>query len=50
MASGFEVAVYNWEWERAIFMGYQVWKEVERNQGGKVELDLDKRTLRYVGL
>lgn len=51
MASSFEVAVCTTgEWERAIFMGYQVWKEVERNQGGKVELDLDKRTIRYVGL
>lgn len=51
MASSFEVAVCTTgEWERAIFMGYQVWKEVEKNQGGKVELDLDKRTIRYLGL
>lgn len=51
MASSFEVTVCTTgEWERAIFMGYQVWKEVEKNQGGKVELDLDKRTIRYLGM
>jgi NTP pyrophosphatase (non-canonical NTP hydrolase) len=51
MASSFEVAVCTTgEWERAIFMGYQVWKEVEKNQGGKVELDLDKRSIRYLGM
>lgn len=50
MASGFEAAVCTTgEWERAIFMGYKVWKEVQSNQGGKVELDLDKRTIRYLG-
>lgn len=51
MASSFEVAVCTTgEWERAIFMGYTVWKEVEKNQGGKVELDLDKRTIHYIGM
>lgn len=51
MSSSFEVALCTTgEWERAILMGYEVWKEVEKNQGGKVELDLDKRTIRYVGL
>ena len=51
MASSFEVAVCTTgEWERAIFMGYQVWKEVQKNQGGKVELDLDKRIIRYLGM
>lgn len=51
MASNFEVAVCTTgEWERAILMGYDVWKKVEANQGGKVELDLDKRTIRYIGM
>lgn len=51
MASSFEVAVCTTgEWERVIFMGYQVRKEVEKNQGGKVELDLDGRSIRYLGM
>jgi NTP pyrophosphatase (non-canonical NTP hydrolase) len=51
MTSSFEVSVCTTgEWERAILMGYEVWKQVEQNQGGKVELDLDKRTIRYVGM
>ena len=51
MASSFEVTVCTTgEWERAIFMGYEVWKQVEANQGGKVELDLDKRTIKYLGM
>lgn len=51
MTSSFEVAVCTTgEWERAILMGYEVWKQVEQNQGGKVELDLDKRTITYLGM
>lgn len=51
MTTRFEVAVCTTgEWERAILMGYEVWKQVEENQGGKVELDLDKRTIRYLGM
>jgi NTP pyrophosphatase (non-canonical NTP hydrolase) len=51
MASNFEAAVCTTgEWERAIFQGYNVWKQVEKNQGGKVELDLDNRTIKYLGM
>lgn len=51
MTAKFEVAVCTTgEWERAILLGYQVWQEVEKNQGGKVELDLDGRTIRYLGM
>ena len=51
MTSSFEVSVCTTgEWERAILQGYQVWKQVEQNQGGKVELDLDKRTITYLGM
>lgn len=51
MTSKFEVSVCTTgEWEQAILMGYKVWKEVEKNQGGKIELDLDSRTIRYIGM
>lgn len=51
MTSSFEVSVCTTgEWERAILQGYRVWKQVEQNQGGKVELDLDKRTITYLGM
>jgi hypothetical protein len=51
MTARFEVSVCTTgEWERAILMGYETWKQVEHNQGGKVELDLDKRTIKYLGM
>ncbi len=51
MSARFEVAVCTTgEWERAILLGYQVWKQVEKNQGGKVELDLDHRAIKYLGM
>ena len=50
MTSSFEVAVCTTgEWERAILMGYETWKQVEDNQGGKVSLDLDKAAIRFLG-
>jgi NTP pyrophosphatase (non-canonical NTP hydrolase) len=50
MTSKFEVSrCSTGEWERAIIMGYCVWQEVEANQGGRVEVDLDKRSIRYIG-
>ena len=51
MVSSFEVAVCTTgEWEQTILMGYEVWKQVQENQGGRVELDLDARTIRYLGM
>ncbi len=50
MTAKLEVAVCTTgEWERAILLGYKVWQEVEQNQGGKVELDLDRRRIAYLG-
>lgn len=47
----FEVGVCTTgEWERAILLGYQVWRQVEENQGGKVRVDLDARSIEYVGM
>lgn len=47
----FEVGVCTTgEWERAILLGYQVWRQVEENQGGKVRVDLDRRLIEYVGM
>lgn len=33
------------EWERAILGGFEAWRIVEKNQGGWVRADLDKRTI-----
>jgi hypothetical protein len=37
------------EWEAAILMGYRVWKELERSQGGRVEVNFDHRRIRFLG-
>jgi NTP pyrophosphatase (non-canonical NTP hydrolase) len=51
MTGKFEVRVCTTgEWERAILMGYRVWQAVEENQGGKVGLDLDARSIKYLGM
>ena len=50
MTASFEAAVCTTgEWERAILMGYDTWKRVEKNRGGKVSLDLDRATIRFLG-
>lgn len=36
------------EWEAAILMVYPVWKEVVRNRGGAVKLDLTTRSLHFI--
>jgi NTP pyrophosphatase (non-canonical NTP hydrolase) len=36
-------------WEQAILQAYSVWRELERNRGGRVALDLDHRTISYLG-
>lgn len=47
----FEVGVCTTgEWERAILLGYEVWRQVEENQGGKVRVDLDARSIEYLGM
>ncbi|MEQ8755017.1 MAG: nucleoside triphosphate pyrophosphohydrolase family protein [Coleofasciculus sp. G1-WW12-02] len=34
-------------WEKAILNGYEVWRQVEKNRGGKVVVDLDERSIIY---
>jgi hypothetical protein len=49
MTSSFEASVCTTgEWERAILSGYEIWKQLQKNQGGKVALDLDRATITYV--
>lgn len=50
LTTNFEVSVCTTgEWEAAIRMGYSVWKEVQANRGGRVEVDLERRSIRYLG-
>jgi NTP pyrophosphatase (non-canonical NTP hydrolase) len=35
------------DWERAILDGYTVWRDVRRNRGGWIELDLERRSISY---
>ena len=50
LTAKFEVSVCTaGEWEAAILMGYGVWKEVAAARGGKVEVDLDNRRIRFMG-
>jgi hypothetical protein len=47
MARHLEVsACTSGEWEAAIIRGFKVWREVKKNRGGTVDVDLDKRTIK----
>jgi len=35
-------------WEKAILQGYQVYRELKENNGGKVFIDANKRTIKYL--
>lgn len=35
------------DWEKAILSGYEVWRQVEKNRGGKVVVDLAERSIIY---
>jgi hypothetical protein len=35
------------DWEKAILMSYEVWRQVVGNRGGKVVIDLDARSISY---
>jgi len=35
------------DWEKAILMGYDVWRQVEKNHGGTVVVDLDAGLITY---
>lgn len=35
------------EWEKAILIGYEVWRQVEKNKGGTVVVNIDNQSLTY---
>ena len=35
------------DWQKAILSGYEVWRQVKQNQGGRFVVDLDTRSLIY---
>jgi NTP pyrophosphatase (non-canonical NTP hydrolase) len=37
------------DWQRAITQGFEVWREVLRNSGGRVLVDLDAQRISYLG-
>lgn len=37
------------EWERAILTGFQVWRQVRSNGGGRLKADLERMSLEFVG-
>jgi hypothetical protein len=49
MTAGLEVSVVrSADWERAIFTGFDAWRQLTATGGGTVELDADARTLRVL--
>lgn len=47
LVSGLEVSTRtSYEWERAILVGYEIWREIRERRGGVVEGDLVNQTLR----
>jgi NTP pyrophosphatase (non-canonical NTP hydrolase) len=36
------------EWEQAILQGYDVWRKVRQNRGGRIDCDLLSHTIRYI--
>ncbi|KVW14683.1 nucleotide pyrophosphohydrolase [Burkholderia cepacia] len=37
------------EWQRAILLGFKVWREVLANEGGRILVDMDAKDLKYLG-
>lgn len=37
------------EWERAIFAGYDVWRQIREHRGGTVEVNLIERRISFIG-
>lgn len=37
------------EWEQAILQGFEVWRAVLKARGGRIAVDLDKRSIAYLG-
>jgi NTP pyrophosphatase (non-canonical NTP hydrolase) len=51
MVSHLEVSgVRSADWEKAIMIGYGCWRELRERDGGSVEIDMRKRTMRLVEL
>lgn len=36
------------EWEKAILVGYEVWRQVNKNKGGKVVVNIDTQSMTYI--
>jgi NTP pyrophosphatase (non-canonical NTP hydrolase) len=48
MTSGLEVAECSiGDWERAILKGFEVWRQLDRNKGGRITINLDTRDLAW---
>ena len=37
------------EWEQAVLAGFRVWRETTEHHGGKIRVDLEARTLEFLG-
>jgi hypothetical protein len=37
------------EWQKAILLGFDIWREVLSNRGGRILVDLDAKNLIYLG-
>jgi NTP pyrophosphatase (non-canonical NTP hydrolase) len=37
------------EWQKAIFLGFEVWRKVLANEGGRILVDMDSKDLKYLG-
>jgi NTP pyrophosphatase (non-canonical NTP hydrolase) len=50
MTANLEVSLCTFgDWEKAILAGYEVWREIEKNQGGRMSIDLNARSITYGG-
>lgn len=38
------------EWEQAILQGFEVWRSVFANRGGRIDVDLDARRIAFLGV
>ena len=48
ITKGYEIAqVSLWQWEMAILEGYRIFRQLRRNRGGSVRIDLKKRRIVY---
>ena len=50
LVKGYEVdAIPLWQWEKAILKSYEVFRELKAKHGGRVLMDLQQRSLDYLG-